>query len=119
MTYSDIVSIAATTSGVTGTIATQYGAHLRKLNLAWTQAATAELPTVIELTWTGSPTPLRFVPNAISMVAGTPVGGNANLMGDSDGMQIPLDVVMAKADLLTVKVTSTGNLTVKVSVEWD
>jgi hypothetical protein len=119
MPYSDVVSIAATTSGVTGTITTQYGAHLRKINLAWTQAATGDLPQIIELTWTGSPTPLRFVPNAISMVAGTPVGGNANLMGDSDGLEIPLDVTMEKADVLTIKVTSSGNLTVKISVEWD
>jgi hypothetical protein len=116
---SDVVSIAATTAGVTGTITTKVGAVLKKINLAFTQAATAELPQIIELTWAGCPTPLRFVPNAISMVAGTPVGGQAVLLADFDGMQIPLDVVMDNADICTIKITSTGNLTVKVSLEWE
>jgi hypothetical protein len=40
-------------------------------------------------------------------------------MSDMDGCIIVLDAVMEKADILTVKITSTGNLTVKASVEWD
>jgi hypothetical protein len=117
--YSDLTSIAATTSGVSANITTQYNAHLRKLRLSFTQAATADLPQVIELTWAGSPSPLRFVPNAVSFVAGTPVGGQADFKADADGMIIPLDVIMDKADVCTIKITSTGNLTVKVSLEWD
>lgn len=116
---SDIVSIAATTSGVTGTIVTQVGAKLKCIHLAFTQTVTADIPTIVELTWAGCPSPLRFVPNVISIIAGTAVGGQAGLMGDADGMQIALDVTMEKADLLTVKVTSSGNLTVKLSVEWE
>lgn len=116
---SDVVSIAATTSGVTGTIVTQIGAKLKSIHLAWTQTVTSDIPTIIELTWAGCPSPLRFVPNVISIIAGTAVGGGAGLMGDSDGQQIALDVTMEKADLLTIKATSSGNLTVKISLEWE
>lgn len=116
---SDVVSIAATISGVTGTITAQIGAKLRCVKLAWTQTGTSDIPTVIELTWAGCPTPLRFVPNVISIIAGTAVGGDAQLMSDMDGCFILLDVTMEKADVLTVKATSTGNLTVKISVEWE
>jgi hypothetical protein len=55
----------------------------------------------------------------ISIIAGTAVGGDAQLMSDMDGCFILLDVMMEKADVLTVKATSTGNLTVKISVEWE
>lgn len=116
---SDVLSIAATTAGVTGTITTQIGARLKLINIAFTQTVTADIPTIIELTWAGCPTPLRFVPNMMSIIAGTAVGGQAGLLSDSDGVQIMLDVTMEKADLLTVKVTSTGNLTVKISMEWE
>jgi len=116
---SDVVSIAATTSGVTGTITTGIGARLKCVKLAWTQTVTSDIPTIVEFTWAGCPSPLRFVPNVISIIAGTAVGGNANLMSDMDGCIINLDVTMEKADILTVKITSTGNLTVKASVEWE
>jgi len=116
---SDVVSIAATTSGVTGTITTGIGARLKCAKLAWTQTVTADIPTIVEFTWAGCPSPLRFVPNVISIIAGTAVGGNANLLSDMDGCIIVLDAVMEKADILTVKITSTGNLTVKASVEWE
>lgn len=116
---SDVVSIAATTAGVTGTITTSVGARLKNIKLAWTQTVTSDIPTVVELSWAGCPSPLRFVPNAISILAGTASGGNANLMGDTVGFSIVLDVTMEKADILTVKITSSGNLTVKVSMEWE
>jgi hypothetical protein len=119
MPYADTVEIAATTAGVAGTITTNQGARLRKINLAWTNAANADVPTVIEISWTGAPRPMRFVPNCMALFAGTPVGGGATFMSDADGVQIPLDVVMEKTDQLTITVTSTGNLTVQVGVEWD
>lgn len=120
MRNSDVVSIAATSSGVSGTVTTSIGAQLKKINLAFNQAAAAEIPQIIELTWAGAPQPLRFVPPIVSFVAGTPAGaGNCTLLSDGDGLEIPLDVRMEKADVLTIKITSSGNVTVKVSVEWD
>jgi hypothetical protein len=113
---SDVVSIAATTAGVTGIITVGKGARLKSLSMAFTQNVTADLPQIVELTWVESPTPLRFVVPAISMIAGTAVGGQADL---NDAINLPLDVVVEKGDVVTVKVTSSGNLTVKIGLEWN
>jgi hypothetical protein len=115
----DVVSIAATSSGVSGTITVPSGAHLRSLSLAYVESANAgDVPTIIELSWAQSPSPLRFVPNGWGAVVGTPVTtGDVHMIGDQ--MTIPLDVVVNNATTVTIKVTSTGNLTVKVGLEWD
>lgn len=115
--YSDIVSIAATSSGVAGTVTVTKGAHLKALNLAWTQNAAAALPQIVEITFAGAPTPLRFVIPALSMVAGTPVGGSAS-MGQM-GYQLPLDIKVTDATVVTLTLTSSGNLTVKCGLEFD
>jgi hypothetical protein len=121
MTYgADVVAIAATTSGVTGTIKVPQGAHLRNLSLGFTESANgADVVTIIELTWTGSPTPLRFTPNQWAQAIGTPAaGGQVTLVADENCM-IPLDVRVEKDNLVTIKVTSTGNLATKIGLEWD
>jgi len=120
MTYgADVVSIAATTSGVTGTITVPSGAHLRSLSLAYVEAANAgDVPTIIELTWAQAPTPLRFTPNGWGAVVGTAATtGDVHMIADQ--VTIPLDVVVGNATTVTIKVTSTGNLTVKIGLEWD
>ena len=117
---SNTVAISATTSGVTGTIACVTGAHLRNLSLGFTESANAaDVVTIIELSWASAPTPLRFTPNEWGQAIGTPAaGGQVNIVSDENVM-IPLDVVMEKDNTLTIKVTSTGNLAVKIGVEWD
>jgi len=117
MGFSDVVSISATTAGVSGTVTVPNGARLKGLNISFTQAATAELPYLVELSWAGSSSQLKFVPPAISMVAGTPVGGQAFMKGGKPW--IPLDVIVQNATTVTIKITSTGNLTCKCSLEWD
>jgi hypothetical protein len=116
----DVVSIAATTAGVTGTITVPSGAHLRNITFACAPtAAVAEVITIIELTWANSPTPLRFTPNMIGVMAGTAVtSGTVSLISD-ENCAIPLDVVVTNATVVTIKVTSAANLTVKLGLEWD
>jgi len=120
----DTVAIAATSAGVTGTITVPAGVTLKQLTFAY--AATTVLPEVIniiELTWANAPTPLRFTPNIWSFKMGTPAGSAAiSLISDEEQgnpCHIPLDVVVKAATTVTVKVTSTGNLAVKVGLEWN
>lgn len=121
---SDTVSIAATTAGVTGTITVPAGVKLKQLSFAY--AATTNLPeviTIIELTWANAPTPLRFTPNIWGFKMGTPAGSaSVSLISDEETnnpCHIPLDVIVKGSTTVTVKVTSTGNLTVKVGLEWE
>ena len=111
-TFEDQASIAATTSGVSGTIKVPLGAKLVGMDLAFTGAAGA-IPVKIELTWAGSPAPLKFTPNLASVFA-TP-GGAISIM---NAIAIPLDVNVAKATEVTVTVTSTGNVTTIEGLRW-
>lgn len=120
----DTVAIAATTSGVTGTIIVPAGVRLKQMTFAY--APTTVLPeviTIIELTWANAPTPLRFVPNILSFKMGTPAGSaSISLISDeeaSNPCHIPLDVTVKNATTVTVKVTSTGNITVDIGLEWE
>jgi hypothetical protein len=113
----DVTSIAATTAGVSGTITVPAGCRLTGLNLSWVLTNDDEIPQIVELTWTGSPSPLRFVPNAFSILAGTPAAGGG-VFPNAD-IAIPLDVVVQGATVVTVKITSSGNVTVKVGLEWE
>lgn len=115
----DTVSIAATTAGVTGTITVPSGAHLRNMTLAMTQVNTGTIISTVELSWAQCPTPLRFIFNMWSAIIGTSVtGGQINLLSD-EKMQLPLDVIVANATLVTIKVTSTANQTVYIGLEWE
>lgn len=111
-TFEDQVSIAATTSGVSGTITVPLGARLVGLDLSFTGAAGA-IPVKITLSWPSSPQPLNFTPSIASVFA-TP-GGAISLM---NAIGIPLDVSVGKATTVTVTVTSTGNVTTIVGLRW-
>lgn len=108
---SDSVSISATSSGVTGTIIVGKGAHLRKLSCNYVDADGQ--PQIIELTWAGCPTPLRFVPNIIAYPVATSGAALAVVK------PMPMDVKVEKADTVTVKVTSNADVAVTVGLEWD
>jgi hypothetical protein len=126
MRYSDIAYdasgnpyIAATTAGISGTVTVATGARLRGINISFTGTG-ADIPQIIELTWAGSPTPLRFVPNIQSFLAGAPAGcGQLAMLSDIDGFCIPLDVVVSGTNKVTIKITSSGNVTCYVTLEWD
>lgn len=116
----DMVSINATTSGVTGTITVPSGAKLRNLSLSYVAVVNVpDTPIIIELTWANSPTPLRFTPNVWGQVTGTSVTGGETTLLPDESCLIPLDVTVQNATTVTVKVTSTGNITVKIGLEWD
>lgn len=116
----DVIGISATTAGVTGTITVPSGAHLRNLAFAYVGTAnTPDTPTIIELTWANSPTPLKFTPNVWGQVTGTSVTGGQTSMVADEKMHIPLDVVVRNATVVTVKVTSSGSLAIRVGLEWD
>ena len=111
-TFSDTVSIAATSAGVSGNISVPQGARLVGIDIAHT-AATAAIITKIALSWPNSPQPLNFVPNTVALFA-TP-GGAVTL---SAAINLPLDVSVAKATTVTITVTSSANLTVKIGLRW-
>jgi hypothetical protein len=113
MLYSDSVSIAATTAGVGGTITVPAGAKLIGMNLAYF-SATAVVPTKVSITWQGSPRNFDFVPNVMSMLG---TSGGAMCMGATP--TIPLNVVVNSANTVTITITSSGNLTVQVSLMWE
>jgi hypothetical protein len=54
---------------------------------------------------------------------GTPAGSAAiSLISDEDTnnpCHIPLEVIVQNATTVTIKVTSTGNLAVKIGLEWE
>jgi hypothetical protein len=111
-TFEDQASIAATTSGVSGTIKVPLGARLVGLDLSFTGAAGA-IPVKITLSWANSPQPLNFTPNLASVFA-TPAGAISIL----NAIAIPLDVNVTKDTTVTVTVTSTGNVTTIVGLRW-
>ena len=106
----DTVSISATSSGVTGTIITGKGARLKQLTFNFNDVDGQ--PQIIELTWVGSPTPMKFVPNIASFPMAT--SGAALMFGSP----IPLDVVVETTDTVTIKVTSNANVVVQVGLIW-
>jgi len=110
--YSDSVSIAATTAGVTGTITVMEGARLVGMNLSFNNATGQ--PQIIELTWAGCPTPLRFVPSIMAQPQAT--SGASSASGKTP--LIPLNVVVDKATIVTLKITSNANVTVVASLFW-
>lgn len=112
MTYEDSVSIAATSSGVSGTITVPKGVHLIGMDIVFTGAAGA-IPTIIKLSWPSSPQPLSFTPNLQSVFA-TPGGGISTM----NGIAIPLDVIVKDATVVTLTVTSTANVTVQIGLRW-
>lgn len=112
MAGSEVVSIAATSSGVTGTIQVVEGARLIGMNLAFDDADGQ--PQIVELTWSGCPQPLRFVPSIGANPLATAGAAKALLQTPL----IPLNVTVTKTSTVTVKVTSNANVTVEVGLMW-
>jgi len=111
--FSDYASIAATTAGVSGNINVPRGARLVGLDLNYTDAD--GVVSIIELTAPGFPQPLRFTPNIAQQVFTTP-GGSITMQ---QSPMTPLDLVNGGGTVVTVKVTSTANLTVVVGLSWE
>lgn len=109
--YGDVVSIAATTAGVTGTIIVTEGAHLREL--VFCEVDDDGVLVEAELSWTSSPSPLKFVPNRAKQLTAT------NGAGLAFGGNMPLDVIVKNATTVTIKLTSLANMTVLVGLRWD
>jgi len=111
--YSDVVSIAATTSGVSGTITVPMGAKLLGLNIAST--GTTVVISSIEIKWTGLQSPIKFVPNMVSCV-----GANGSGVGICKTPMIDLRKLPAvsNTNTVTVTVTSIANCTVEVGLMW-
>jgi hypothetical protein len=111
--YGDVVSIAATTSGVSGTITVPMGAKLLGLNIAGTTGAA--IISSVEIKWTGLQTPIKFVPNIVICV-----GANGSGVGTCKTPMIDLRKLPAvsNTNTVTVTVTSTGNFTVEVGLMW-
>ena len=109
---SDTVSIAATSSGVTGTVTVPAGAKLYGINLNWN--IINAIVSIVELTWAGAPQPLKFTPTmgaqstgvgAITAIADTPL---IDLRG----------IVVSGVNTVTIKLTSNVNVTVQVGLMW-
>jgi len=110
--YGDVVSIAATTSGVSGTITVPMGARLLGLNIA---CAGATLLSSVEIKWTGLQTPIKFVPNIVYCL-----GANGSGVGTCKTPMIDLRKLppVSNTNTVTVTVTSTGSYTVEVGLMW-
>jgi len=111
--YSDTVSIAATSSGVAGTINIPISAKLVGINLAYF-SATAAIPIVVNITWPNAPQPFNFVPNVMSMLG---TSGGAMALGPTP--TIPLNISVKDATAVTITITSSGNVTVQASLMWE
>ena len=111
--YSDVVSIAATTAGVTGTINVPQGAKLIGINLSATDATAAIILSELAIYWPNS--------NVYKYVPGIIVVGSTNGVGitmcKTPAIRLPnLDV--GGANQITIKLTSTANITVSVGLMW-
>ena len=109
--YSDVVSIAATTSGVSGTITVPMGARLLGLNIAGSIAIISS----VEIKWTGLQSPIKFVPNIVFCL-----GANGSGVGTCKTPMIDLRKlpVVSNTNTVTVTVTGTANITVEVGLMW-
>lgn len=113
MLYSDTASIAATTAGVSADIKVPTGAKLVGINLAYF-SATAAIPTKVSIAWQNSPRNLDFVPNVMSML-----GTSGGSMCMAPTPTIPLNIAVVSANVVTITITSSGNLTVQASLMWE
>jgi len=113
MLYSDTASIAATTAGVGADLKVPTGAKLVGINLAYF-SATGAVPTKVSISWQNSPRNLDFVPNAVSMLGTS--GGSICI---APTPTIPLNITLQGANVVTITITSSGNLTVQASLMWE
>jgi hypothetical protein len=112
--YGDVVSIAATTSGVSGTITVPMGARLVGLNLAAT-ATSGVIISSVEISWTGLQSPIKFVPQIVISP-----GTNGAAVGTVKSPLINLSRLppVGNTNTVTIKITSTANITVEAGLMW-
>ena len=112
--YSDVVANACATTGTTAIIIVTENAHLRELTLS--EVDDDGMVLEVELSWVGSPSPLKFVPNKIKQLVAT------NGAGVSLGMaKIPLDVIVRNATTVSIKCTANTAAVAGliVGLRWD
>lgn len=112
--YSDVVSIAATTAGVSGTITVPMGARLLGLNMALV-AADPIVITSIEIKWAGLQTPIKYVP---SLTMNVGANGSGNAICKSPLIDLRKLPAVANANSVTITVISTANQTVEIGLMW-
>lgn len=110
--YGDVVAIAATSSGVSGTITVPMGTKLIGLNLAGTATAGIVISS-IEIKWTGLQSPIKFVPNIFVLPT---TNGSAICACKSPLIDLSKLPPVANTNIVTIVVTSTGNITVEIGL---
>ena len=113
--YGDVVSITATTAGVSGTITVPMGARLLGLNIAGTENAAAVVISSVEIKWTGLQSPIKFVPNIVSCVEANGSGVGTCKTPMIDLRKLP---PVSNTNTVTITITSTANITVEVGLMW-
>ena len=110
--YGDVVSLVATSSGVSGSITVPMGARLLGLNIAG--AAFVAISSV-EIKWTGLQSPIKYVPNIVYVL-----GANGSGVGICKSPMIDLRKLPAvsNTNTVTITVTTTGNTTVEIGLMW-
>lgn len=111
--FSDNVSIAATSAGVSGTITVPMGARLVGINLAATDAAAAIVLSSVGIKWTGQEE-LKYVPQiiVIGSTNGVSIGATKTPM-----IRLP-NLTVSNTNTVTITLTSTANITVVVGLMW-
>lgn len=111
--YGDVVSIAATSAGVAGTITVTKGARLVGLNLAATTTTASTLISKISVKWAGQ-AEVSYVPNVIQVTSTNGPG-----FGTCKTPLIDLHKLPAVGNnTVTITVTSLQNVTVEVGLIW-
>lgn len=108
----DYASIAATSSGVAGTITVPSGARFLGINLNWN--IINAIVTIVEVTASGLPQPLRFTPCMGAQSTGV---GAVTAIGQTPLIDLR-GLSMGSGNTLTITVTSNVNVTVVVGLMW-
>jgi hypothetical protein len=112
--YGDVVSIAATTAGVSGTITVPLGARLIGMNLAATGTVGVGI-TSVEVKWPGLQSPIKFVPNLLVM---STTNGAAIATCKTPFIDLSRLPPVVQTNTVTITITTTGNETVEVGLMW-
>lgn len=115
MIYGDVVSIAATTAGVAGTITVPMNAKLLGINVAATGTTASAILSKVELTWPGLQTPIKFTPSTLMVDSTNGPGFGACETPFIDLRKLPN---VKGTNTVTITLTSTANITVKVGLMW-
>jgi hypothetical protein len=113
MLKGDYVSIAATSTGVSGTISVPDGARLVGLNVSM-KTADGGIISGIEIKGTGLPQPLKYVfPHTFVSIT-----TNMCALAIGKTPTIKLDIPIRGTNTVTIVVTTTANETVVCGLMW-